>query len=72
MIKEKIGSYLKEYNSENLCLSGGVSLNSVMTGQIRNWFPTIKNVYIDPIPYDAGIALGGPRYIWHHVFSKGL
>tara|TARA_R100000315_G_C5233250_1_gene144291 strand:- start:1233 stop:2858 length:1626 start_codon:yes stop_codon:yes gene_type:complete len=70
LIKEKIGSYLKEYNSENLCLSGGVALNSVMTGQIRNWFPTIKNVYVDPIPYDAGIALGGPRYIWHHILDN--
>ena len=70
LIKQKMEIYLKKYSSENLCLSGGVALNSVMTGQIRNWFPTVKNVYVDPIPYDAGIALGGPRYIWHHVLNN--
>ena len=70
IIKEKIGFYLKKYKSKNLCLSGGVALNSVMTGQIRNWFSEIENVYVDPIPYDAGIALGGPRYIWHHVLNN--
>jgi len=70
VIKEKIGIYLKKCPSKNLCLSGGVALNSVMTGKIQSWYPEIENIYIDPIPYDAGIALGGPRYIWHHVLDN--
>tara|TARA_R110002020_G_scaffold172022_2_gene362168 strand:+ start:558 stop:2120 length:1563 start_codon:yes stop_codon:yes gene_type:complete len=70
IVKEKIGIYLKKYPSKNLCLSGGVVLNSVMTGKIRKWYPEIENIYIDPIPYDAGLALGGPRYIWHHILDN--
>ncbi len=55
---------------ENLCISGGVSLNCVMIGKIRKWFPNIKNVFADPIPYDAGLALGSARYLWHHVLGN--
>ena len=70
IIKNYISTYLDIYPSENLCLSGGVALNCVMVGQIQKWFPSLKNVYVDPVPYDAGIALGGPRYIWHHVLDN--
>ena len=41
-----------------------------MTGKIKKWYPEIENIYIDPVPYDAGIALGGPRYIWHHILDN--
>ena len=70
VIREKLSFYLKKYPNTNLCLSGGVALNSVMTGKIRQWFPSLNNIYIDPVPYDAGIALGGPRYIWHHIMDN--
>tara|TARA_R110000851_G_scaffold212170_8_gene364855 strand:- start:593 stop:2203 length:1611 start_codon:yes stop_codon:yes gene_type:complete len=70
VIRELIGKYLEKYPSKNLCLSGGVALNSVMTGKIRHWYPQVENIYIDPVPYDAGLALGGPRYIWHHILDN--
>jgi carbamoyltransferase len=54
----------------NLCLSGGVSLNCVMLGKIRKWFPEIKNIFCDPVPYDAGVAIGSARYLWHHVLGN--
>ena len=52
--------------SENLCLAGGVALNSVMTGKIPEWFPFLKNIYIPPVPYDAGLAIGTAQYLYHH------
>ena len=55
---------------ENVCLSGGVSLNCVMTGKIKNWFPNIKNIFCDPIPYDGGLSLGSARYLWHDVLEN--
>jgi carbamoyltransferase len=70
IVKEKLSYYLKKYPNTNLCLSGGVALNSVMTGKIQKWFTDINNIYLDPVPYDAGIALGGPRYIWHHIMDN--
>lgn len=54
---------------ENLCLSGGVSLNCVMVGKIKKWLPKIKDIFCDPVPYDAGLSLGSARYVWHHVLG---
>lgn len=63
-----VAPYIKD--QKYLCLSGGVSLNCVMLGKIRDWFPNIKNIFCDPVPYDAGIALGSARYLWHHVLGN--
>ena len=68
-IKHIIDPYINKYNPSNICISGGVSLNCVMAGKFIEWYPNI-NFYADPVPYDAGLALGGPRYIWHHVLDN--
>jgi carbamoyltransferase len=70
--EKKFLEYLSEYlkDCENLCLSGGVSLNCVMTGKIKKWFPNIKNVFCDPVPYDAGLSLGSARYLWHNILGN--
>jgi carbamoyltransferase len=63
--------YHAVYPSKNLCLSGGVSLNCVMVGKIYEWFEgRIEKVYIDPVPYDAGIALGSARFLWHSMLGN--
>ena len=67
--KELFGSYIEKYKPKNICLSGGVSLNCVMVGKMFDWFPD-TNIYCDPIPYDAGLTLGGCRYVWHHVLDN--
>ena len=68
--KELITPFIEKYDYENLCISGCVSLNSVMAGKIQDWFPSIKSIYADPIPYDAGLTLGSARYLWHHVMDN--
>lgn len=60
----------KRPNCENLCLGGGVALNSVATGKIKEWFPQIKNIYIPPAPYDGGLTIGVAQYIYHHYFNQ--
>lgn len=65
-----IKKYIDELDHENICFSGGVSLNCVMLGKIKKWFPKIKNMFCDPVPYDAGVALGSARYLWHHVLGN--
>tara|TARA_Y100000592_G_scaffold8090_1_gene11389 strand:- start:11686 stop:13275 length:1590 start_codon:yes stop_codon:yes gene_type:complete len=60
---------VEEHKPKNICLSGGVSLNCVFTGKLFDWYPGI-NVYCDPIPYDAGLALGSARYIYHDVLDN--
>ena len=61
--------YIDKYHPDNICLSGGVSLNCLMTGKMLEWWPQI-NFYADPIPYDGGLSLGAARYLWHHILDN--
>jgi carbamoyltransferase len=47
----------QQFPSDNLCLAGGVALNSLMNGKILSNTP-FKNLYIPPDPGDGGGALG--------------
>lgn len=47
----------KKYKTDNLCLAGGVALNSVMNGKILKNTP-FKRLYIPPDPGDGGGAMG--------------
>jgi carbamoyltransferase len=55
---------------KNLCLAGGVALNSVMTGKIKTWFPQIENIYIPPATHDGGLTIGAAQYMWHNVLDN--
>lgn len=68
--KNLITPFIEKYDYENICISGGVSLNCVMAGKIYEWFPEIKSIYADPIPYDSGLTLGSARYLWHHIMDN--
>jgi carbamoyltransferase len=53
-------------NHDNLCLAGGVSLNSVFTGKLLDRYKgKIKSVFVPPIPYDGGLSVGACQYHWH-------
>ena len=69
VIKNLLDPYIKKYNPKNICLSGGVSLNCVMTGKMLEWYPGV-NIFCDPIPHDAGLALGSCRYVWHQLLNN--
>lgn len=56
--------------SKNLCLAGGVMLNSVVVGKIRSWFPELENVYVPPVPHDGGLTIGAAQYAWHHKLGN--
>lgn len=55
--------------SENLCMAGGVALNSVANGRIVREGP-FKNVFIQPAAGDSGGALGAALYAWHVLLGK--
>jgi len=62
---------ISQIKSKNLCISGGVALNSVAMGKIKSWFPgLIENVYIPPVPYDGGLAIGAAQIVWHEVLNN--
>ena len=56
--------------TKNLCLSGGVILNSVFTGKLWEFFPQLKNIYVTPTPHDGGLCIGAAQYVWHNVLDN--
>jgi carbamoyltransferase len=54
------------YEPENLCLSGGVALNSVAVGKIAGF----NTVYVPPTPHDGGLSLGAAQFLYHMVLDK--
>jgi carbamoyltransferase len=53
----------------NLCMAGGVALNSVANGRIKRESP-FDDVYIQPAAGDAGGALGAALYAWHVLLKN--
>lgn len=60
--KEKTGR-------DHLCLAGGVALNSVANGKIRQ-AELFDEVYIPPPAGDDGTSIGGPLYYNHNVLGN--
>ena len=61
----------KTYGTKNLCLAGGVALNSVMNGKIVRRTP-FRHIYITPEPGDAGGAIGAVLFYWYQDKKKKI
>lgn len=62
--------FLSEITSQkNLCLAGGVALNSVANQKIMQ-SKLFESIYIQPAAHDAGTALGAAFYVWNHLLSN--
>ncbi|HZD01854.1 MAG TPA: carbamoyltransferase C-terminal domain-containing protein [Actinomycetes bacterium] len=55
--------------SRNLCLAGGVALNSVMNTRLLQE-AGFEEVFIQPAASDAGNALGAALWVWHHQLGR--
>ena len=55
--------------SENVCMTGGVAMNSVANGKITSQTP-FKNVYIPAGAADNGTSFGAAFYVWNHRLKK--
>lgn len=55
--------------TENLCIAGGVGLNSVANGRILRE-SKFKQIFIQPAAHDAGGALGSALYLYHHLLNN--
>lgn len=54
---------------DNLCLAGGVALNSVTNGKIISNTP-FKNIFMNPNCGDGGGAMGAAFYAYNTVFKQ--
>ena len=57
-----LNSISQNYNTKNLCLSGGCAMNSLANGKIEER-TNFKNIYIPPAPGDSGGAIGAALFI---------
>lgn len=64
-----ITGFIKEHNSTNICLSGGVALNAVATGKLCSELNGIS-IHVDPIPGDNGLPFGAALYTWHQILDN--
>ena len=55
--------------SDNLCLAGGVAMNSVANGKITQETP-FKQVYVPSGAADNGTCFGAAFYVWHQVLKQ--
>lgn len=69
MLKMAKHAYEVSGGMKNLCIAGGVALNSVANGRIMRESP-FENVYIQPAAGDAGGALGAALYAYHVMLGK--
>jgi len=59
----------KETGLDQLCLAGGVALNSVANGRILRETP-FKELFIQPAAGDSGGALGAALYVYHVILGQ--
>lgn len=53
---------------EALCLAGGVALNCVANGMIRQE-TGFRDVFVQPAAHDGGTSYGAAAYVHHHVLG---
>lgn len=70
VVKNFLTPYFEKKQYKNLCVAGGVALNCVMMGKIQEWFPSLENVYVPPVPYDAGNAIGCGQFYIHSIMNE--
>lgn len=68
VILNLVSCVTKETKQKNLCLAGGVALNSVANGLIMRRLK-IKNVFVQPASGDDGGALGAALYLYHQILG---
>jgi carbamoyltransferase len=59
----------KQCPSDNLCLSGGVAMNSVANGKITQQTP-FQNVYVPVGAADNGTSIGAAFYVWNQILKQ--
>lgn len=59
----------QQFPSDNLCLAGGVAMNSVANGKIRQNTP-FKNIYVPVGAADNGTCIAAAFYVWNQILKQ--
>ena len=55
--------------SDSVCLAGGVALNAVANGLVREQTP-FREVFVQPAAGDSGTAIGAALYVWNQTLGR--
>lgn len=66
LIFKLLNSLYSKTKCKNLCIAGGVALNSLANGKILSKTP-FKSLFIQPESGDGGTVLGAVTYVYHKV-----
>ncbi len=69
VILHMVRTLKKKTGSENLCMAGGVALNSVANGLIAKE-GLFKNIFIQPAAGDSGTAMGAALLLNHSLLNR--
>jgi len=64
-----LNSLYRKYPCDNLCMAGGVAMNSVANGKVHRKTP-FKNVFIPAGAADNGGAFGAAFYVWNALLGE--
>lgn len=59
----------EESNKSNLCMAGGVALNCVANGKLKQ-SKLFDRIFIQPAAGDAGGAIGSALAVWHEYLQR--
>jgi carbamoyltransferase len=59
----------QKFPSDNLCLAGGVAMNSVANGKISQNTP-FKNIYVPVGAADNGTCIGAAFFVWNQILKQ--
>jgi|TARA_B110001450_G_scaffold206699_1_gene196893 carbamoyltransferase len=54
---------------KDICIAGGCAQNSVANGKLLS-STSFENLYVAPAGHDAGTAIGGALWLYHHILEN--
>jgi carbamoyltransferase len=54
---------------KDICIAGGCAQNSVANGKLLS-NTSFENLYVAPAGHDAGTAIGGALWLYHHILGN--
>jgi carbamoyltransferase len=69
VVCEIVARHMQRTGQENLCLAGGVALNSLANASVERC-AEVKRIFIEPVAGNAGCSMGSALYVWHSLLGK--
>ena len=69
VLSEIASRYREQTGEENLCLAGGVALNSLANSAVERR-AGFKRLFVQPAAGNAGCSIGAALYVWHQTLGN--